>query len=70
MQVVSHLQDLSVAIARASSIAEKAFSDSSLYLEKWIDRPRHIEFQIIGDGKEVVFTLLIGSARFSAVIKS
>ena len=51
MQVVSHLQDLSVAIARASSIAEKAFSDSSLYLEKWIDRPRHIEFQIIGDGK-------------------
>ena len=51
MQVVSHLRDLSVAIARASSIAEKAFSDSSLYLEKWIDRPRHIEFQIIGDGK-------------------
>ena len=51
MQVVGHLQDLSVAIARASSIAEKAFSDSSLYLEKWIDRPRHIEFQIIGDGK-------------------
>ena len=51
MQVVSHLQDLSVAIARASSIAEKAFSDSSLYLEKWIDRPRHFEFQIIGDGK-------------------
>ena len=51
MQVVSHLQDLSVAIARASSIAEKAFSDSTLYLEKWIDRPRHIEFQIIGDGK-------------------
>ena len=51
MQVVSHLQGLSVAIARASSIAEKAFSDSSLYLEKWIDRPRHIEFQIIGDGK-------------------
>ena len=51
MQVVSHLQDLSVAIARASSIAEKAFSDSTLYLEKWIDRPRHIEFQTIGDGK-------------------
>ena len=51
MQVVSHLQDLSVAVARASSIAEKAFSDSSLYLEKWINRPRHIEFQIIGDGK-------------------
>ncbi len=51
MQVVSHLEDLSVAIARASSIAEKAFSDPSLYLEKWIDKPRHIEFQIIGDGK-------------------
>ena len=51
MQVVGRAEDLAVAVSRASSIAEKAFSDPSLYLEKWINRPRHIEFQIIGDGK-------------------
>ena len=51
MQVVGRVEDLAVAVSRASSIAEKAFSDPSLYLEKWINRPRHIEFQIIGDGK-------------------
>ena len=51
MQVVDRAEDLAIAVSRASSIAEKAFSDPSLYLEKWINRPRHIEFQIIGDGK-------------------
>ena len=51
MQVVGRAEDLAVAVSRASSTAEKAFSDPSLYLEKWINRPRHIEFQIIGDGK-------------------
>ena len=51
MQVVGRPEDLAIAVSRASSIAEKAFSDPSLYLEKWINRPRHIEFQIIGDGK-------------------
>ena len=51
MQVVGRAEDLAIAVSRASSIAEKAFSDPSLYLEKWINRPRHIEFQIIGDGK-------------------
>ena len=51
MQVVGRVEDLAVAVSRASSIAEKAFSNPSLYLEKWINRPRHIEFQIIGDGK-------------------
>jgi len=34
-------------IARAE--AEKAFSNGSVYLEKYIEQPRHIEFQILGD---------------------
>ena len=33
----------------ARSEAEKAFGNGSVYLEKYIERPRHIEFQILGD---------------------
>ena len=33
----------------AASEAEKAFNDSSLFIEKYVKNPRHIEFQIFGD---------------------
>jgi acetyl-CoA carboxylase biotin carboxylase subunit len=33
----------------ARTEAEKAFGNGSVYLEKYIDQPRHIEFQILGD---------------------
>ena len=51
MQVVQRQEELALAIARARSVAENAFSDSTLYLEKWIEKPRHVEFQVIGDGQ-------------------
>ncbi len=37
------------ALRDASSEAERAFSDSAIYIEKLVERPRHIEIQIIGD---------------------
>ena len=40
--------------AQASSEALAAFGDGSLYLEKMIERARHIEVQILGDGHEAV----------------
>jgi acetyl-CoA carboxylase biotin carboxylase subunit len=36
-------------IAAARSEAEAAFKDGSVYLEKYLDRPRHVEVQLIGD---------------------
>jgi acetyl-CoA carboxylase biotin carboxylase subunit len=35
----------------ASKEAEKAFNDPSVFIEKYIENPKHIEFQIIGDKK-------------------
>jgi acetyl-CoA carboxylase biotin carboxylase subunit len=37
------------AVERARSMAEKGFSNPEVYLEKLLERPRHIEIQILGD---------------------
>lgn len=49
MRVVRKEEELEAAFASASSEAKSAFGDGSMYLEKYITNPRHIEFQILGD---------------------
>ncbi len=49
MKTVRHLDDLAEALAQARREAQAAFGNSTLYLERLIDRPRHIEVQIFGD---------------------
>ncbi len=44
-------------LATARSEAESAFGDASVYLEKYIENPRHVEFQILGDRKGNVIHL-------------
>ena len=46
--------ELPSAFATARAQAEAAFGDGALYLEAWLERPRHIEFQIIGDGERCI----------------
>lgn len=41
---------LEAAFATARAQATHAFGDGAVYLETWLNRPRHIEFQVIGDG--------------------
>jgi acetyl-CoA carboxylase biotin carboxylase subunit len=49
MRVVREPRELSAAFQTASSEALQAFGSPNVYLEKLIERPRHIEFQVIGD---------------------
>jgi len=49
MRLVRERVELKCAIRAARSEAESAFGDSSIYIEKYIQNPRHIEFQILGD---------------------
>src|SRR6202008_4370779 len=37
--------------------AEKAFGNGAVYIEKYIEKPRHIEFQILGDSQGTVLHL-------------
>lgn len=51
MKVAERLADLPRAIAMAKAEAGKAFGDDSVYLEKYLGHPRHIEIQVLGDGQ-------------------
>ena len=51
MRVVKHESELEKAYEEAGAEAGAAFGDSSLYMEKLILNPRHIEVQILGDKK-------------------
>jgi acetyl/propionyl-CoA carboxylase alpha subunit len=49
MRVVASANGLAEAIERARGEAASAFGDDTLLLERYIERPRHIEIQILGD---------------------
>jgi acetyl-CoA carboxylase biotin carboxylase subunit len=49
MRRVDSAADLDSAFRDAASEAERAFSSADLYIEKPIERPRHIEIQLLGD---------------------
>jgi acetyl-CoA carboxylase biotin carboxylase subunit len=50
MRMVTEESELASALASARAEAKAAFGDDTLYLEKYLTRPRHIEIQVLGDG--------------------
>ena len=50
MKVARTPADLSVALSTARTEAKAAFGDDAVYLEKYLEKPRHIEIQVLGDG--------------------
>ena len=55
MRLVAGPAELPAAAAAAAREARQAFGDGTVYLERYLDRPRHVEFQVFGDARgEVV----------------
>jgi len=50
MKVVSTEEELETQMQQAGTEAKAAFGDATVYLEKYLGNPRHIEFQVFGDG--------------------
>jgi propionyl-CoA carboxylase alpha chain len=57
MRIVRDSADLADAVASARREAESAFGNGDLFLERFIDSPRHIEVQILGDAHGAVVPL-------------
>jgi acetyl-CoA carboxylase biotin carboxylase subunit len=57
MRIVPDDQQMSSAFEQARSEATKAFGDGRVYLEKYVEDPRHIEIQVIADGAGSVIHL-------------
>ena len=57
MRVVHSSDEMASAVERTQSEALNAFSDASIFVEKFIERPRHLEVQVLGDGKGEVLHL-------------
>ena len=51
MKVVNNEEELESQMGQARSEAKSAFGDATVYIEKYLADPRHIEFQVFGDGK-------------------
>jgi acetyl-CoA carboxylase biotin carboxylase subunit len=58
MRAVASLSELEAALRQARSEAASSFGDDSVYLERYLERPRHIEFQILADAEGSVIHLL------------
>jgi acetyl-CoA carboxylase, biotin carboxylase subunit len=51
MKVAHSAADLGLAFSTARAEAKAAFGNDSVYIEKYLQKPRHIEIQVFGDGK-------------------
>ncbi len=54
IRIAHDMAELETMMPQASAEAKAAFGDGGLYLEKVIERARHIEVQIVGDGKRAI----------------
>jgi acetyl-CoA carboxylase biotin carboxylase subunit len=57
MKLVRSADEFPLALSMTRAEAKAAFGDDALYVERYLERPRHIEVQILGDGKGHVIHL-------------
>ena len=51
MKVATNDEEMAIAISTARTEARAAFGNDSVYIEKYLQKPRHIEIQVMGDGQ-------------------
>lgn len=51
MKLANSEEEIGIALSTARAEAKAAFGDDAVYLEKYLSTPRHIEVQVIGDGR-------------------
>ncbi|MCI5072858.1 acetyl-CoA carboxylase biotin carboxylase subunit [bacterium] len=54
IKIVYHEKDLRNAIKTAQAEAKAAFNNPTIFIEKYLEKAKHIEFQIVSDGKNII----------------
>lgn len=57
MRIIREEREISQAFVTAQAEAQAAFGNPTLYIERYLESPRHVEVQLIGDGKGQVIAL-------------
>ena len=57
MRIVRHAEDLHPELAKAEAEAASAFGDGTVFVEPYVERSRHVEVQVVGDGRGDVLVL-------------
>lgn len=57
MRIIRSASELKEAFPRAKAEAGMSFKNDAIYLERFVEKPRHIEWQILADGKGAVWVL-------------
>ena len=70
MKVARNADDLENALRMARAEAQAAFGNDAVYIEKYLDRPRHIEMQILADSRGSVVHSESATAASNVGIKS
>ena len=66
MRIVRSLADLPGEIATAEAEAASAFGDGTVFVEPYVERGRHVEVQVVGDGQATCSSSASATARSSA----
>ncbi len=70
MRIVRNEEDLASHLEMAQTEALAAFKNGSVYIERYIERPRHIEIQVLADEHGNLFTWANANARSSGGIRN
>ena len=57
MRIVNNIENINKSISEAKSEAKKAFNEDTVYIEKFLTTPKHIEVQILSDSNGNIITL-------------
>ena len=69
MRVAANDLALSTAWQQASAEAEAAFGNAGIYIEKYVEKPRHVEIQILGDQHGTMLHLWERAAMTAAAVR-
>ncbi|EXB11451.1 carbamoyl-phosphate synthase L chain, ATP binding domain protein [Acinetobacter sp. 1396970] len=69
MRIVERVDTLLESVQAAQRDAEMWFGDDTVYMERFLQKPRHVEVQVLGDVTAMRFIYMIATAHYNVVTK-